>query len=72
MSWARRVDDSVHEADLRAEARSEALRALHRYRSPLNSQITRDQLAAMRDSDVPEGAGTPGDLPSREQDPNAA
>jgi hypothetical protein len=65
MSRAQRLTDSIFEADLRAEARQEALRALSGYRSP-SIDITPAELAGLRDSNTSERAGTAGDLPPSE------
>jgi hypothetical protein len=71
-SWAQRLDENVYEADVRAEARSVAVRALSQYNSPLNRTITPAELEALRASDTSEGAGVAGDLPAREEDAEAS
>lgn len=60
------------EADVRADARGAAVRALNHYNSPLNRTITPAELEALRALDNSEGAGVAGDLPAREDGPEAS
>ncbi len=72
--FAQQWDETDYEAELeeaqaaviRAEARRDALLALHRYESPLNRNIRPAELMELMASDAPEEAGIAGDLPVQE------